>query len=265
MRDEVAGTEYEGFFSDFYDVLHTDAPEVEAYARLAREQAGPMLELGCGTGRLVIPLARAGHDVWGLDLYADMLAVLRRRLGAEPTALRERVTVVEGDTRDFTLARSFALVTAPCNFLDNLLTAEDLVRTFACVARHLDDDGLFVIDSSAPDLPTMVAAHGKEQVSEYVHPATGRRIVGRFTPRFDFVRQVEMDEIYLVEYEGDAVCRRARTTMTMTWHHPREVELALEAAGLRLSGTYGSLDRAPLTDASRDVVLFARRAGRGGS
>lgn len=260
MRDEIESTEYEGLFPVLYDLLHPSAPEADAYARLARERDGDLLELGCGTGRLVVPLARAGIEVWGLDLYRDMLDACRAKLERESPSVRERVTLVEGDTRTFTLPRTFPLITAPCNFLDNLLGADDLLQTFRSAARHLADDGLFVVDSSAPDLPAMVAADGQEQVGEFTHPDTGRRLVSRFTPRFDFVRQIETDDITLEELEGDVVVRRARTTMTVTWHHPREIEAALGAAGLEAAGTYGSVDRQPMRARGGDMVHFARRA-----
>lgn len=258
MTTEIESTEYTGLFTVLYDLLHDGAPEADAYVALAREQGGTLLELGSGTGRLVLPLARAGCEVWGLDLYADMQAACRRKLAREPEAVRARVTLVAGDARAFSLPRTFRLITAPCNFLDNLLEADDLARTFRCVARHLDEDGLFVIDSSAPDVPTMVATHGKEQVGEFTHPETGHRLVSRFTPRFDFVRQVETDEILVEEHAGERLIRRARTTMTVTWHHPRELEGALVAAGLEVEGVFGSVDRRPLRHRGGDVVLVAR-------
>lgn len=259
MTTEIESTEYEGLFTVLYDLLHPGTPEAGAYGALAREQGGSLLELGSGTGRLVIPLARAGiEDVWGLDRYDDMLAACRAKLPREAPEVVARVTLVEGDARDFSLGRTFPLITAPCNFLDNLLGADDLARSFRCVARHLAEDGVFVIDSSAPDLPTMVSSHGIEQVGEFTHPETGHRLVSRFTPRFDFVRQIETDEIEIEELDGETVVRRARTTMTVTWHHPRELKGALVAAGLEVTGVYGSVDRAPLRESGGDVVLIAR-------
>ena len=69
MREEIHDTEYEGAFTELYDLLHPTATEAAAYERLAKERGGCLLELGSGTGRLVLPLARAGVEVWGLDLY----------------------------------------------------------------------------------------------------------------------------------------------------------------------------------------------------
>lgn len=260
MLDEIESTEFEGLFTVLYDLLHAGAPEADAYIALARERGGPLLELGCGTGRLVVPIARASCEVWGLDLHGDMLDVCRRKLEQEAPQVRARVTLVDGDARNFDLGRTFPMITAPCNFFDVLLGADDLARTLRCVARHLEADGLFVVDSSAPDLPEMVRAHGQEQSGEFTHPESGHRLVSHFTPRFDFVRQIETDEIVLEEIEGDGVLRRARTTMTVTWHHPRELEGALVAAGLEVLGVYGSVDQKPLRPSGGDVVLLARPA-----
>lgn len=122
-----------------------------------------------------------------------------------------------------------------------------------------------MIDGSAPDVPAMVDLHGREQVGEFERPG-GRRWVSRFVPRFDFVRQVEEDDILLEEWDGPRLVARSRTRMRVTWHHPREIHHALARAGLAVRGVYGSLDGArPLGLPPGDLVVHAGHPTGGGA
>jgi ubiquinone/menaquinone biosynthesis C-methylase UbiE len=99
--------------------------DIEWYCRLAKESGGPVLELGAGTGRVVIPMASRGFEVDGLDLDPGMLEQFRLRLVTEPKATQHRVRVIEGDMRHFDLNRSYALVQIPFRGFQHNLTRED--------------------------------------------------------------------------------------------------------------------------------------------
>ena len=86
---------------------------MDFYVDLAKETTGSVLELGCGTGRVLLPTARAGFDVTGIDLSEDMLEVLQTKLVDEPEDVQQRVRIVRADIRDFALGARFELVTVP--------------------------------------------------------------------------------------------------------------------------------------------------------
>ena len=96
------------FIADLYDyvVPYAERSDVDFFVEAARAAGGAVLEVGCGTGRVLIPTARAGVSITGLDASAHMLAVCRERLAAEPREVQERVTLVQGDMRDFALGNS---------------------------------------------------------------------------------------------------------------------------------------------------------------
>lgn len=177
---------YELFGFD-YDRYNPPDPRATAwYLAWAERTPGPILELACGGGTLVLPLARAGHDVTGLDLAEGMLARARARLDAEPAAVRDRVRLVRGDMSDFDLGRRFALVILADNSLRELETREKLLDCFRCVRRHLAPGGRFLLTESRffPEL----YAHGKRvwpETEPYEDPATGRRVARRIEVRFD--------------------------------------------------------------------------------
>src|SRR2546425_8282842 len=104
-----SGYDEYGFVAEFYDhvALYRDRQDVSFYVEAAKESGGPVLEVGCGTGRVLIPTARAGIDIVGLDFSTHMLEVCRERLKAEPSAVQSRVQLVPGDMRNFRLPRKF--------------------------------------------------------------------------------------------------------------------------------------------------------------
>jgi ubiquinone/menaquinone biosynthesis C-methylase UbiE len=111
----------------FYDLTHASlTADLPFVLQLAAATNAPMLELGCGSGRLLLPLARAGHTVTGLDVSAGMLDRARARLAQEPTAVQQRVTLHLADMTNFTLPETspFGLIVIPYNTLLHLDTAQ---------------------------------------------------------------------------------------------------------------------------------------------
>jgi SAM-dependent methyltransferase len=256
---EDLSSEYEGLFAEFYDALHPDAHEAPRYLALAREAPGRVLDLGCGTGRLLLPLAREGIEITGVDAAPDMLRRCRQKLAEEDGETRRRVRLSEGTLTDFRIDEDFGLVFLACNTANHLLTPDEAAGCFRRAAAHLAPGGLLVVDNSVPDFAAMAEADGVEEVSDHVNPVTGLQLVCRFSARFDFPNQREWNEIDLEERDGTTVMRHVRTTTEMTWYSPRELALLLTLAGLPPEGVYGSLDRKPLAADSREMIVIARR------
>jgi hypothetical protein len=146
------------------------------------------------------------------------------------------------------------------------MSAADLLACFRNVRAHLAADGRFVVDNSAPALAEMAEASGETEVLEFVHPERGTQLVSRFTPVYDFLAQMETDEVELTEYDGDRLLRRAETTVVSRFYFPAELRLALVAAGFEIVEERGSLSGRPLAEGCREIVLIARPApgGSGG-
>ncbi len=123
--------------ADLYDfvVEYQTRPDVSFFVDLARQARGPVLELGCGTGRVLIPAARAGVEITGVDLSPQMLAVCDRKLQDESQPVRSRVRLVESDMQRFELSQKFALVTIPFRPFQHLIEVDDqlacLVHAFS--------------------------------------------------------------------------------------------------------------------------------------
>src|SRR6187551_906066 len=125
--------------------------DVRFYGTLADERGGPILDLGCGTGRLMLPLLRAGHVVVGLDRAPAMLARAAARLRRLAPRVRRRALLLRGDLRGLPVRRRFQLAIAAFHTIQHLATDRELARFFAGVARALRPGGWFAFDTFAPD------------------------------------------------------------------------------------------------------------------
>lgn len=127
-------------------------PDIGFYVQAAREYGGPVLELGCGTGRILVPTARVGVDIAGPDASERMLAVCRASLDAEPPEVRRRAGLHHGDIRGFDLGRRFRLITLPLRPFQYLLTVEEQLACLSAIRRHLEPDGRLVFDLLNPSV-----------------------------------------------------------------------------------------------------------------
>ena len=123
---EFAGSCRSGF-AEFYDHVYDDMDrkDVGFYIDLARQTGGPVLELGCGTGRVLVPTAREGLAVTGIDLSEHMLDICQKKLAQEPEDVQGRSRTVRADIRDFDLGTQFRLVTIPFRPFQHLVTVEE--------------------------------------------------------------------------------------------------------------------------------------------
>jgi SAM-dependent methyltransferase len=244
--------------------LYAARADIAFYVQEAAAVRGPVLELGCGTGRILLPLARAGCTVVGLDNSREMLARCRAKLAAEPAPVRARVTLHEHDVRDFDLGARYPLVIAPFRVFQQLPLVADQLRFLAAVARHLAQaEGSFIFDVFNPAFAKLVEADGKEREDTPAQRLPDGRSFRR-TARVARVRWVdqvsETELIYYVSPRAGATPERFVQAFEMRWYLPAELLHLLARAGFRVRAVYGDFARGPLTDDSPEQVVCAERA-----
>lgn len=246
----------------YYDAMHAGLREdIPLALDLARRSDGPILELGCGTGRLLLPLARAGQEIVGVDNSPEMLARARSLLAQEPAAVRARVTLVEGDILDLPEAvqdRAFGLVLLPYNTLLHFRAAA-VVTIFRQVARLLGPEGLLLVDTLAPfgldeGLDTAVP------VLEAVLPdeESGAMLEQWSETRVDTAAQTMYVRWHFRQPDAPA----ADETVAMAYHYlyPHQLDLLLRQGGLVLTHMFGDYERTPLTEDSERLLVLAAAA-----
>ncbi|MEW9528640.1 daptide-type RiPP biosynthesis methyltransferase [Microbispora sp. NPDC049125] len=152
---------YTGYYAALYDALsETYEWDLDDYLKLADRSPGGVLELGCGSGRITVPLAREGHQVVALDSSPDMLALLRRRLAKEDESVAGRVTIVRSDMRGLRLDRRFGLILLPANNISLLADEADRREVFARAREHLAPGGRFAFDNALAEDERLLTQNG---------------------------------------------------------------------------------------------------------
>lgn len=252
----------EQFYSDagLYDRLFPGGgASVDFYRAEAERQGGSVLELGCGTGHKLIPIAFDGHPCTGLDLSPDMLSEARRKADGRGVA----VEWVQGDMRAFDLGRTFDLVFIAANSLLHLHDADALVDCFRSVRRHLAPGGRVVFDVFNPSVRLLAEADGTRRRREglsFEDPDRGAVHVD-VAETYDAAAQVTRGTwFFSTESEADVVVM----PLEIRTIFPRELPLLLALGGLRIAERFGDFSRAPFA-ADSPLQLYICEADAGGS
>lgn len=247
--DPTGGYE-DAFIARAYDHVgpYRERNDVPFYVEMAQQAQGPVLELGCGTGRLLIPCARAGVTIIGLDLSARMLTACREKLAHESAEVQARAALVEGDMRHFDLPGPYALITVPFRAFQHLLTTADQLACLRAIREHLAGDGFLVLDLFNPSLPALVdEARAQEwgDEPEFELP-DGARVLRRMrNPRRDLATQtLKAELIYYVTYP-DGRTERIVQAFDLRYLFRYEVEHLLARSGFRVAEVYSDYDRKP--------------------
>ena len=242
---------YDKSFAEFYDRfdLYENRADVDFFVEEAKRSAGPVLELGCGTGRVLIPTARAGVDICGLDSSEHMLNRCREKLDAEPVAVRERVELIQGDVRDFQLGRQFGLVTLPFRPFQHLTEVNDQIACLQCVRRCLANEGRLILDVFDPCLEKLVdeSLLNEQSLGKPFTMPDGRyvRRSERIAER-DRARQIQQVElIYNIRHPGGRE-QRLVTSFPMRYFFRYEVEHLLALCGFEIEDLYSDYKRSPV-------------------
>jgi SAM-dependent methyltransferase len=233
--------------------------DVRFYGTLADERGGPILDLGCGTGRLLVPLRRAGHVVVGNDRAPAMLARAAARVRRLGPHVRRRALLLRGDLRRLPAREHFLFAVAAFHTIQHLATDRELTRFFAGVARTLVPGGWFAFDTFAPNRQFLSRAGATRDRrwarTRFRHPTTGRQTEYTETYRL-------AGRLLTTTFHYRAVGSRQRPARVELEHRllgPDEITRLLTGTGLSVIATWGGFDWSPLDDRTEQHVYLLRR------
>lgn len=264
MTDRAGGyTEYQ-FTAEFYDhvVPYRERGDVAFFVEMAQTAGGPVLEVGCGTGRVLIPTARAGFEITGLDLSPSMLAVCRANLAAEPAEVQARIQLIEGDMCEFDLGREFALITIPFRPFQHLTAVEDQIACLTTLHRHLKSGGRLVLDLFNPSIPYLAdpaRLHEFGDEPEFAMP-DGRRVRRRerIVAR-DYFNQVQDTELIYYVTHPDGRQERLVHAFPMRYLFRYEAEHLLARCGFEIEALYADYNKSPYGSRYPGELIFVAR------
>lgn len=238
-----------------YHIHHSAHMEdLPFWLSLAQQQGGPVLELGCGTGRILVPLVRAGFQVCGIDNDPAMLEFLRGNLTQAEAKL---VTLVEADMASFKLEERFPLAILPCNTFSTLEPATRQA-TLANVFAHLRSGGIFAVSMPNPVLLEELPRRSEEEVEEtFTHPVSGnpvqvlsswRRTKTHFIVTWSY-DQLQPDG-RIIRMSGEA-----RHWLTPAETYVREID----NSGFEIQAIYGDFERKEYDPEDDDLIIVAKK------
>ena len=262
MKEKVALYEDE-WSAEIYDYQVESTADVSFWLSLARESGGPGLELACGTGRVLLALARAGLEVTGLDLSPYMLAVARQKLAQEARDVQARVRLVEASMADFSLDRSFGLIYIPARAFQGLLTRARQQACLESCRQHLRPGGRLAVDVFNPLLSKLIAPGGvDEEPDEFTGPR-GAAVQQDAHTDYDLAEQT-----LLSVWRYETTCERGAPVvheyaLRLHYFFRFEMEWMLEVCGVEVEALYGDFDRSQFTAESPEMIFVARQKEEG--
>jgi SAM-dependent methyltransferase len=235
--------------------------DVAFYRDLAVRMGGPVLEYGCGNGRISLPIAKAGIDIVGVDHSKEMLGSLRDSLLKVPESVAERVRLVQGDMRKVRLRKRFKLVLCTFNTFLHLYERSDVERFLSCVRAHLLPTGRLVFDASMPSSSELARDPTRGfRVPPMRYPATGELV--RYTEYFDYDAARQILHVTMKFEPVDDPARFWITPLAHRQFHPKEIEALLHYNGFVVESVASDFEDRPLDRYTDSAVWTARLSRR---
>jgi SAM-dependent methyltransferase len=238
--------------------------DTDFYRRLARETGGPILEVGCGTGRVATALAADGHEVVGIDISAPMLRLAEERRKSLSADAAARISFHLADMTTLDLGRDFALIVAPARVFQFMLTSAAQREALEALRGHLRPKGRLVLDLFDPLLDHVVpSAEVITRGGELIHPKTGNRVVWAITgQRPDPARQLIVEDWTFSEVDASGkVLRTATEQLTLRWSLRSEMRFLFELVGFEVVADYGDFRGGPPAYGREQVWVLGRAEG----
>ncbi len=248
-------TDYD-LIAPFYDVEHAHFDEdLNLYVNFAELCGGPLLELACGSGRLLVPLAREGYELTGVDSSSRMLKLAQAAL--EQAGVAAKCTLVQEKMSQLRLGQKFRLAFIALGSFGHVCTRQEQRQTLAAVRDHLTTGGKFILDISNADVRYMEHLSG-----QMLHQGTWQREDGTMlshfvSPASSLTKHLlELTHFYEEHRQGEVVRRTVITTHLYLFER-NEVELLLEEAGFEIADVYGDYELGPFEHDSPRMIFIA--------
>jgi SAM-dependent methyltransferase len=234
---------------EIYDLENSDfEPDGLFFLDYARKLNGVVLELGCGTGRVTIPLAQNNINITGLDVVPGMIQRAKQKAGDL------QIQWVIDDIRHFHLNKLFGLIFETGSVFQHLLTREDQELYLSRVKEHMEYDGRFIFSLMFPHPELLISDENEKEWYQY-KDKNGNNIVVSGTDLYDPIRQVKLETAYRrwVESDGREILRIAPLSLRYTF--PQEIETLLNYNGFDIVDKFGDCDYSQLTNKSRMMIF----------
>ena len=243
----------------FYDYEQKEfIRDIAFYLEYAKKSGGEVLELACGTGRILIPLASEGVRITGLDESEEMLNVARKKINADPS-IKKNITLVKGDMRVFDLNTNFSIVFIAFRSFQSLLTKQDQSACLQSAHKHLSDNGVLIVDLFAPRHDILAQIGRSHDLGKFYDEENDVYITHRAEDKYDLAEQTLHEDRFYEWTDKRGQFHRQVWSFDLAFLFRYEAELLLEKCGFRVDQVYGDFDKAPYNYYSGEQIFVARK------
>ena len=264
MTSRFGGYEEQGFIAEFYDLVYAHLKDIGFFIDYSKRAKARTLELGCGTGRVLIPTAISECEITGLDLSPYMLKKCQEKLDEQAKEVQQRVRLIQDNMTDFETGEMYALVTTPFRSFQHLISVEEQKDCLACINKHLFPHGLLILDLFHTDVSRIYHPRymlEQEYAADLKLP-DGRNL--RCTTRISsFHPDRQYNDIEIIYYVSHPDGRTKRLVQAFPLRHffRYEVEHLLELCGFRVIELFGDYDRSKFSNDSPEMIFIAEKRG----
>ncbi|MFC2014939.1 class I SAM-dependent methyltransferase [Chloroflexota bacterium] len=265
MTYDYGGYNSREFVAEYYDPAYQSlrTKDINFFVDYSKASSGSTLELGCGTGRILIPTAVAGCQITGLDLSPHMLKECRNNLAEQPLGVRERVIIVQGNMTSFDTGETYSLVTVPFRAFQLVIDTEEHKSCLGCAGKHLAPGGKLIVDLYHP-YPERLSYSEKYSAEREDLPETelpdGRKL-RRTNRTVAFHRERQYNDIEMLYYVTHPDGRKERLvhSFKMRYFFRYEMEHLLELCGFSVVDLFGDFDRSEFSSDSPEMIFIAEK------
>jgi SAM-dependent methyltransferase len=249
----------------YYDEAYAtveDLRDLQFYLGMALRTGGPVLELACGTGRVLLPIAQQGLRIDGVDSSPAMLDELQQKLERQPQQVRELAAISLGDLRSYRSKRKYALVIIPFRPLQHMYTVEDQLAALNTAAFHLGSDGLLAFDVFYPRFESVLAGVGEEKLElQWTRKNEPTTTIRRYLRKdsVDKINQNFSAQFIYRTYRDERLINEETAPLKMSYYTYPHLRALFLLAGLEIVEEYGSCEKAPLNNDSKEMVFVLQR------
>jgi len=238
--------------ANVYDGMNTNLTDLKFYKKwLPKDRNASILELCCGTGRLTIPVAKAGYNISGVDIMSSMLE--QAKVKAMESNLE--INFIQADIRSLELHKKYDLIFIPFNSIHHLYRNADLFQTLKVVKNHLKENGLFLLYCFNPNIQYIVESEKEQkEIAEYT-TKDGRKVLIKQKMRYENKSQINRIEWhYFINDKFDSI-----QNLDMRLYFPQELDTYLQQNGFRIIHKFGSFQEAEFNDSSEKQIFVCNK------
>jgi ubiquinone/menaquinone biosynthesis C-methylase UbiE len=251
MSKQSSKNHYRGLAAQWYDtLLGKEKKDIEFYKKIVLTSKGKVLELACGTGRLLVPYRNMGADIEGLDISSEMLAICREKLKQHNLT----ASLYEQDLTRFKTDKQYAAIFIAGGSFQLIDNFEKAMTSLQLIYHHLQSDGFFVLDLFSPWFQFKANTEGQWQLGRTASNEKGEKLLCHSCSEIDIPNQLIKSHFKYELFREDRLIETMLDKFDMRWYGKEEFRLMLEKAGFESI----TLERRNLiTTHEESIVYFA--------